>query len=95
VHRADYLSTFWEPQIPGALKDCLGLYSIGYIYASGIDGNMPCRGPVGRPRGKWEVSRCHKTGFGDVDWTELAHNFGGTSHSITRISNISHGYVNV
>jgi hypothetical protein len=56
VHRADHLTTFWEPQPPAGLRGCPGLYSTGYIYASGMDGNMPCRRPVGRPRRKSEVS---------------------------------------
>jgi len=87
VHRADHLTAFWEPQLPAALRDCPGLYSTGYIYALRMDGNMTRRRPVGRPKCKSEVgvkSRCHNTGFRDVEWTVLAHNVNGTSHSITR-----------
>jgi hypothetical protein len=40
-----------------------------------------------------KLSRCDETGFRDVEWTMLGHNFDGTSYSITMISNISHGYV--
>jgi hypothetical protein len=56
VHRAEHLTTFWEHQLPAALRDCPGLHSIGYIYASGMDRNMQRRRPVGRPRRKSEVS---------------------------------------
>jgi hypothetical protein len=81
---------FLEPS--GTVQACIALDTFMH---QGLMEICQAEDQLGDQNVNGKLSRCHGTGFRDVEWTMASHNFDGPSYSITIISNLSHGYVSV